>query len=291
MESWILFALLAPAIISIVNIIDKFIVSKRIKNVNSYYIIVGIWYVIISTIIILYGGFQNLLFNNYLFLLTGMILSFCFIMYFKILQIEEVSRSISLTQTFPLLIALFAFLFLGERFNLVKYIGIFSTVIGALIISFDFNTGSLRKAVKYIIIYVFFLALLNILYKYSMSDFTFWQIYSLTIFIAGILITLFGIIHNGLKEALKNKNVIKFTILSELLTITGSLFYLKAVSIGTVTLASALTTIQPLYVLIYATILSIFFPKIINEFISKKDLFVKLAGALFVTIGCVLLTY
>ena len=286
-----MYALLTPAIIAIANILDKFIMSKKIENVSAYYIIVGVVYVIITSLIFTYMGFPRLdLYYASLFMIMGLMLGACIIIYFKAMQIDEVSRLIALNEVMPLFIAILAFLFLDERFTLIKYIGVIIIVVGGVIVGIDPHTKMIRKVVLYIMPYIILLSVLNILDKYMMDYFSFWEVYSLLAMIAGMIMIVFGIINNGLKEVWTIKRVVGFTVLSEILTVSASLIYLKALSLGPVTLVSSLSTIQPLYVLLYATILSVFFPNIIKEVLHKKDFSFKITGTVLITIGAILLT-
>ena len=286
-----MYALLTPAIIAIANILDKFIMSKKIENVSAYYIIVGVVYVIITSLIFTYMGFPRLdLYYASLFMIMGLMLGACIIIYFKAMQIDEVSRLIALNEVMPLFIAILAFLFLDERFTLIKYIGVIIIVVGGVIVGIDPHTRMIRKVFLYIMPYIILLSVLNILDKYMMDYFSFWEVYSLLAMIAGMIMIVFGIINNGLKEVWTIKGVVGFTVLSEVLTVSASLIYLKALSLGPVTLVSSLSTIQPLYVLLYATILSVFFPSIIKEVLHKKDFSFKITGTVLITIGAILLT-
>ncbi|MBI4919476.1 DMT family transporter [archaeon] len=291
MESWLFFSLLAPAILSVVNIVDKFIMSKKIKNVFPYYVLLGIIYFVISIIILFFVGLPKFNASLSLFLLTGALLSYCLGIYFRVLQIDEVSRVMSLTQVTPLVVTVLAFLFLGEKFSLLKYLGIFATVLGAVIISIEINTRTIRRAAKYMISYVVIIAVLNIIYKHSLSELSFWQVYSLTLFFAGLFLFSFGILKKGFSEMLKLGKIVKYTVTNEILTVMGWLVYLKAISLGPVTLVSSLAVIQPIFVLIYATVLSVFWPRLIKEILNKKEITKKIAGVLLITLGAIFLTY
>jgi hypothetical protein len=77
---------------------------------------------------------------------------------------------------------------------------------------------------------------------------------------------------------------------NETFNLFGVLFITIAVSIGYITLVNALSSIQPFSILLFAVILSIFFPFILKEEIGKSIVAQKLIAIILMFIGAILIT-
>ncbi len=69
------------------------------------------------------------------------------------------------------------------------------------------------------------------------------------------------------------KRIVVAISANQTLNLLGVLFITIAVSIGYVTLANALSEVQPFFVLLFAIILSKFYPLILKEEIGKSVVF------------------
>ena len=133
---WIIYSIIAVLIWSIVNIVDKHILEKRIKNSLIPVVIFGVIGLLIAIIIYLLQGFQPLSgLNIILALIAGIFLKLTNVFYFKATKIEEISRVIPLLSLSPLFVLILATIFLGEVFKPLQYLGIFLLVIGAILLS------------------------------------------------------------------------------------------------------------------------------------------------------------
>ena len=133
---WVIYSIIAVLIWSIVNIVDKHILEKRIKNSLIPVVIFGVIGLLIAIIIYLLQGFQPLSgLNIILALIAGIFLKLTNVFYFKATKIEEISRVIPLLSLSPLFVLILATIFLGEVFKPLQYLGIFLLVIGAILLS------------------------------------------------------------------------------------------------------------------------------------------------------------
>ena len=78
--------------------------------------------------------------------------------------------------------------------------------------------------------------------------------------------------------------------LAEILNIIALIFMTIAASVGFISLVGALTAVQPFFVLLFAIILSIFYPKIIKEEISKSTILIKFTATFLMFLGIILIT-
>ena len=293
MEEWVILSLLYPALYAVSNIIDKFLLEKRIKNPFSLSIIVGLVAFFIALIVLAFNPLKNLTINIIFFgLLAGISYSIGYFLYFYATSMEEVSRVISMIYITPIIVSLFAVIFLNEKLTLIKYFGIIIIVLGAVLIGINKLSSNefFRRGVLIASLSSIFWATTNIIQKYLLNDISFWNLYSLQSF--GLFI--------GLSTALLSKNArvnlrntvknIHFISLSEGFNFLAAIVALLALSKADVSKVSAIGSLQPLYVLVYVIILSLFIPKLLKEILNKKILIIKLVSILLIVIGAYIIT-
>ncbi|MDI6602953.1 MAG: EamA family transporter [Patescibacteria group bacterium] len=277
---WITFSILAAFIWAVVNIVDKYILTRWVRNPLIPVMILVTIGLMASIIVYFTYGFSYLsYFNIFLALIAGIFYLLMAIFYFKAVKIEEISRVSPLFYLSPLFILIFATIFLGEIFTLLKYLGIFLLMAGAILISSrDISKISLGRAFWWMILSTIAFALNQILTKYLLNSTDYWTIFAWTRIGAGIgLIPIAYIYFPELIETARKqgKRVIVIILANETFNLLGVLSITIAVSIGYVTLVNALSSIQPFFVLLFAVILSIFYPSILKEEIGKSVIFLN----------------
>ena len=290
---WEILAISVGFVWAVVNVIDKFVVSKLVKNPLIPLVFLGTIGAIAAIAVYFTVGFAYLsLVNIALALLVGAFFMFTSILFLKSLDIEEVSRVNSLFLVSPIYTLIFAALFLGEILPLRKYAGFFLLVGGAVLISMKgISKIKLRKAFWYMMAADLFVAVSAVLTKYLLRFSDYWTIFSYSRI--GFLIVLVPILYYIYPELLSlvKKNGIKLvatTSISELLNVFGILLLVAATSLGPVTLVSAFTSLQPFFVFAIAYVLTTFYPHIIKENISRKIILTKVGAIAMLFIGAVL---
>lgn len=293
--TWILFSILAAISWAIVHILDKIILTKLIKNPVISLLFLGTIGLIISFFVYLFYGFLDLSYFN---ILLSFIASVCYVLmiyfYFKATQLEEISRVVSFFRITPLFVLIFSIFLFNEIFSFSKYLGIILLITGSILIS-------LKKSVKltfgktfwFIIIAAIVSALNTIITKYLLNYADFWTVFAYLRI--GVFIVLIPFFYWNFSELIliikkRNKKIIGLLTLNELLNLSGILFITIAISLNSATLVSALSSIYPFFVLIFAVILSIFYPHILKEEIGKSTLAVKIIAIALIFIGVVLIT-
>lgn len=292
---WVIFSILAALCWTIVNIVDKYVLTKWVKQPFVVIIIFEFIGLLAGIIVYFSRGLSPLSnFNIFLAILTGIFYLLMAIFYVKAVKIEEISRIIPLFYLSPLFILLFAGIFLGEIFTPLKYLGIFLLVIGAILISSkNLSKISFSKAFQLMMLSVLFLSLNQLLTKYLLNSADYWTIFAYERIGAAIgLIPLVYIYLPDLIDTVKEhgKRVVMAISVNETLNLFGVLFITIAVSVGYVTLANALSSIQPFFVLLFALILSRFYPSILKEEISKSTVFLKSIAVILMFVGAILIT-
>lgn len=293
--SWILFSILAAVTWAIVNTVDKYILTKLTKNPYVVTITLGVIGAIVSLFVYFINGFSELSnFNIFLAAIAGLFYILMNICYIKAVQLEEVSRIVPLFFLSPLFILLFAALFLGEVFTPLKYLGIFLLVIGAILISFRrtarFNS---RKAIWFMIFAALFISINQVITKHLLSFADFWTVFSYVRI--GAVIAMIPVVYLNFSDLMATvkkhgKKVVGILTVNESLNVLGVIFVTFAVSTGYVTLVNALTSIQPFFVLLFAFVLSVFYPKILKEGVGKSAVMLKLIAIVLMFIGALLIS-
>lgn len=293
--SWILFSILAALIWALVSIVDKYILTKWIKKPITPVIILGIISLLASILIYLFHGFSALSFINIvLAFVAGVFYILMTIFYFKAVKIEEISRVVPLFYLTPLFISIFAAIFLGEIFTPLKYFGIFFLIIGAILISSkNFIKINFGKAFWLMILSSLASSLNAVITKYLLNFSDFWTIFAYTrigTIFALIPVTYFSFY--DLTSAIKKhgKKVVVVISVNEIINLIGILLITIATAIGYVTLVNSLSSIEPFFVLLFAIILSIFYPTILKEEINKTNVLLKLIAIIFMFLGVILIT-
>lgn len=296
MAIWILFSILATLIWAIGSIIDKFVFTRWVVKPIILVVIMGIFGLLASLIIYLTQGFAELSNTNILIaILAGIFYVLAYLFYFKAVKIEEISRVIPLCFLTNFFILFFAYIFLGEILTSQKYLGVFFLVIGAMLISQkDKISFAFNKAFWLMVLSSGAIAAGIIITKYLLDFADFWTVFSYTKGI-GMMIALLPIIYLNfgdlVGEIKKNgKKAIGMMSTSEILNVFASLSITIAISAGSVTLVNALSSIQPFIVLIFALIISIFYPTIFKEDLKKANIFIKVIATILMFIGVILIT-
>ena len=310
---WFILALIASILWAVVVIVDKFILTHYIKDAVSYQVFL--------TLTMLPFLISLLPFTSHntnsstpiilpvIIILLGVAMGLVFVLYNKALMIEEVSRVTPLFYLSPLFVLLFSFMFIGEGLSLRRYLGIGLMVFSAISVSVSLrrrNRDSRRQSHSHSLHIVLSPALLMILVLDIMNagkdvisklilshlDYLSYLFWFLLGNIAGRPFLLL-IPHNREKTLMIIKTlppkVYLLSFISSSLAWTGYVLYFKAVSMTYISLVSAIPTTQPFLVFIFATLLGLFYPGLIEEKTDRRSLTIKGIAAVSVLIGAYLI--
>ncbi len=291
--NWLIFALIGTASLAATGILDKFILSRYIKNSAAYLVSLIIMQQLFALLILIFKGPEFVYPASAIALFAGSFQIVLLVSYLRALQVEEVSRVMPLVFIYPLFVFAFASLFLRETLTLGKYIGALMLVLSAILISYKPAKAKisivLSPAVKYLFFFWVFVALYSVTAKYLLSFIDEWQLYFWSslgnllfcmpiLGIRRIRMETFGILKKGYK-------VLGTILLQEIFDFLGRIGFIFAYALGSVTLVASVNTIQPLIVLVYVIILGLFMPGILQEEMGKETLVFKFTATVLVVIG------
>lgn len=298
MDTWIFYALLAPAVYAVVNFIDKYLLSKEVKDYNAMPIYTAITGFVVGTLFWVVNGFPLLSSRDSLIVIaTGILTTWSLIAYFKALSFEETSKVIILFQMLPIVTLLLSFLFLKETITPKQFIGFILIIFASIAVSVEKEKKGfiLSPAFFYILIYDILWAASGVLIKFAINANSFWKILSYEswgIGIGGIMVYLIiSPIRNAFNKSLKKitKRALSIIALNEGVFVLAKSLTFFAFSLGPVALVSVLENTQTFYGIIFGFALTIIAPSIFKEDISRKGLVKKLVASIILFLGILLL--
>ena len=297
---WILASLATAIVLTIANITDSHILSKKLPSVSSYLLAMGVFQAISAGVVFAFFPFSAAADVTRIMAAIGggLANAFALVILLNCLQKGEVSRVIPVTSSFPIFVALLSMPLLGEILNLWEWLAIFLTVTGAILISLQRDgTGQktrLQKSFLLLLLAAFLFAVSNIGFKYAMDENTisFWNTFSINGICCAVVALLFSLRKSTLLE-LKNlkQRTQKLGLIfgSQSVAALGITLSFIAISTGPVALVSTIMNIRPAFVFLFSLILSRRYPNFINEPLKRSSILIKLIGIAMITGGVVII--
>jgi len=297
---WLFITILGCLLLAIVNILDKFIVTKKVKP---------ILFVFYSTVIALplfllipFGVvFLKTSLDWSVTLLSGLTFGMGLWCMYKAFFENEISH------VGPLLgaaISFFVFIlsqiFLGEKITSFQIGGVFLLILGSLIISFEKSkkNNGLHIGILWAVLAGFLFAVSNVTTKYIYNHYDFYSGFVWTKGFTGIIALIIlcfprvrEVIFKPTKKVSQNSSASKFWLIvsNKFLAVVGVLLVQYATAISSVTLVNALTGVQYACIILLVALLSKFKPKIFKETYSKLEIIQEICAVVLITIGVALL--
>lgn len=290
---WLFYALFAPLMFGIVNLLDKFL-TRRFS-----YVTLNVLSGLSTGVALLALPFVGLNLPTGIILLcffAGALWFLAGFPYFKAIQIEEVSRVVPLWQLAVPMTVVFSLVFLGERLSSTSYAALALIFCGAFLVSVKDlkNTLRLTPAFWLMVAAAAFVTSASLITKWLYSSAGFWQVQVLLLignFIAAaVAFAFFGKLRKGcLGDLKKARPGLKSVLLSRLVVeIVGYVAFNVAILTGSVSLTMVLDGLTGFFVFAVATIISVWWPALFREELSRKALLMKAAAIVMIFAGLVL---
>lgn len=282
---WIILAIVAYAVVAVANITDKLLVDRYVKDSSVVVVFTGAIAALVGLVMIPFVGLPQFGIGEWSrVLLAGMCLQFYLIPYFRSLELEDASTVIPLAQAVPIFSFLLASFYLGEKLSGSQLFGFILILIGAIWMSVS-KQGSfrLRKVFWLMMSASFLFALSTVLFKGIVNETNVLQsiaIESLGLGVGTLSLMLIPGYGKKVKKYLRKMPTAGYGALatSEVFYVVFRFLLLYAYSLGSVTIVSVLSGIQPVFVLVYSIVLTIILPKYFSEDMRQGTL-LKKAGA------------
>lgn len=298
----LLLAIAAATLYALTNHIDKYLISKVVKNAEPQALIVFSTLVaglIMSLIYAAICGFQFvfdwpsfllLFFNSALYAAT-------LYYYFKALSRDDTTIVVIMFNLVPVFMLFLSPLFLSDQtIGIVQLVGGIITTLAAIAITYEPEKKkfSKEKLVTFAMMafvslgYAAWFIIEKIVTKdHDFNQTMFWS--NLTLLIVGIIIFIFlKKYRKSFKQLLKSNGpkVVALNLLNELFNSFGGVMSTLGGTLAPVALISFMSQgVQPFAVMILGILITKLFPKIGKESITKRDIIKRVITIIFCIIG------
>ena len=275
--AWISIAILSAAGIGLVNIFDSHLISKRMPSTRSYLLVVSP-VILLSALLFAFlfplpAGLSS--WHLMVAVASGLLRATSVIILLYSLRREEVSRAVPVISIYPVFVAIMAVPILGETLNYLQGVAIAIVVAGVVIISVKKRTSGSKNrlgATFYMLLgSSLLLAMADIASKYALDYISFRNMYWVSILSLVAILLLVSLRYSVIKELVNIVNprsALVLVVVNETLVIASAIMLFWAMERGPVSMVSTIASTRPVFVLIYALILSRFLPGLLLE----KDL-------------------
>lgn len=294
--SWILISIFTHFFWALTNIGDKYIIGNRYKNPYVYLFLVNILG-IGAVVLIPFINFQIPNLQVLFWLVVGSVLYlFGGMPYVRAMQIEEVSKINIWWNLLPIFSFLIEWVVFGRVLTGMHLIGFLLLISGACVASIHIGKKSIAfsKAVWYMLVSCAAFAGYGVIFGYVTgfmsfaSGFVWLGIISFVLSLSSLLYIPFGKVF--FKElSLMKKSTAGFTVGTCLVDRIGIFFNQLALSLAPAALVFSMEGFQVIFVFIMASAITVFYPSLLKEDLSMKNVLVKLLAIVFMIGGILVL--
>ena len=291
---WVFVALASAVCFGGVSVCDKRLLDHHLPSLSSLYLWIALSLALYIAIALGAKGIpqdapgDRLLVTFLSGVCMGAGLSFMFVG----LKLEEASRAIAVSQTYPVFVAVLAVAFLGESLHPVQWAAIVLVVMGAIQVSLRSvpNRHLLRpgRGTPFLLAASIGVGVGYFAAKYALEDLSVWTVFA---FQQMGLLMVFGLfarprVWQELVSALRARTTLLLMVGGEtVLPMIAILLGLQAVSMGDISLVAALLGTRPLFVFIATTVLSTGRWRFMEESLARGDLTRKATAIAMIVVG------
>ena len=215
---------------------------------------------------------------------------------FLALKYEEASRAIAIVNTNPIFVTLLAIPLLGEYLNLTQWIALFLIIAGSALVSIKRSTNNrllgLSRFTPLLIASSFCWGVAHLIAKYVLEDLPLPTVFAIQQL--GVAIVLACYIRkrswDGLFQCMRDRNTCLLMIFGDAILPYIAIFVgLTAISYGPVSLVASVLASRPMFVFLFASLLSTKKISLLDESLTKETLGIKMVSIPMIVLGVVLL--
>lgn len=301
--NWFLIALIPPAVWAATNHFDKYLLSKYFKGggvgaLMVFSSIIGVC--LLPIIYILHPEVINSFNPKFLLIsINGFFYVLAVLPYFYALTKDETSVSAALFQMIPIFSYILAYFVLGETLRTSQLLGGLVIITGAILITLDLTDHKKIKfkkeifglmALSCLLFAINFLFFKFFAIQYNFWVTSFWEYIGFAVF-ASLLLVFVTPYRKQFVEVLKKNSLAVICIngINEVLNIVAKVSFNLASLLTPITLIWIVDGLQPFFIFLYGVLLTVLFPHISKEDISKKILTQKIVAILVMFVGVYLI--
>ncbi len=293
--TWLAYAFLGITIWSVAAIGDRYFLLSHVKSKRFYVVVPALLQFIVTLPFVLWFSVPH---ASTLTILAafGSGLSEAIFLYYLYIAVssDEISRVFSLSTAGPIVTLIAGWLLLHESLTGREFVAFALFIIGGFFVAARFGGGklSMSKAFKPLFVGTILSSAFTILLRYAFVSSDFWTgfFYSRLGFFVGGLIVL-AIYRTEIFEEWRSlRTSLRVGIIgNQLVSVSGHAFYFLAISLANAALVQALLGAQSAIILVFAVIISMWNPALLEESIKPRDLAQKGIGIAFVVAASYLL--
>lgn len=301
---WLAIALVPPALFAVSNYLDKYLLEKYFKHQGNGALIIFsslIGFVALPFILIFTRGVFDLPVSDaVLITINGMLYVIALLPYFAAMREDEASVAAPLFQFIPVFGYILGYFMLGEALSLAQIAASLLIVIGGFVLSFDSTPGEWRfkwRILGMMTLSSVLMALNSVAFKFFALDASYW----VTSFWGYVGLGLIGVLFLLLAPISRRQFMSVFRAnsagalginsLNELVNIIGMFILNYALLLAPVAFIFLAGAAQPLFILVYGVILTMLFPRVIEENLERRVLIQKGIAVAILVGGAFLLDY
>lgn len=276
----------APICWSTSNIVDKYIVSHKVKHIWGYTALTGLITIFFSLALAIWLDWSVMVWSDAIFpIASGILMGLFVCFYLWVLQYEDISTLVGLGYLYPVVVAFLSWVFLGETLSFIGYTGVFFTMLGVGWLAVKNVQFKFRKKLWAIGVIIILLGLWGFLAKVSVTAIPELNAVAISVFAEGVVLFLLLFHPSNRKGFLKETPNTMLATLSELFNDIGFISIFIALSVLPATIVLTIASIQPMTVLVMERAADSLGGKISQQ----HALLPKLPPILLITIGIALL--
>ena len=295
---WVTSAVLSAAMLGGVNIIASHLISKRLPSVNVYLLVVGIFIFLVSIALAFFFPLPPNIgaLPLSMAILAGTIRATSFIIMLNVMKKEEVSIIIPIANSYPIFVALIAIPTLNETINSLQWVAIVIVVFGVLLTSIRLNPKThitwLGKPLILLTFSSLLWAISDIMTKYALDYISTWNMYWVSHLILPLVFFSISFRPSVFREIMnhqKRNSSVLLLALSETTAVTALILLYWSMQRGPVSLVSAIGSTRPLFVFLYAVIISRFSNFLLEEQTGRLALLLRFIAISFIVGGIIII--
>jgi len=296
---WLIISISAYLILAIVSLVDKHLLTGPISNPKVYTFYVGTLG-LLALLLAPFVGFYVPEFSQIILsFAAGALFIFALFWFYYALHLFEASRVIpAIGGILPLFTFLLVFIFSGgkETLELLGFLGFILLVLGSVLVTYERSKKISLESFKISVVSAFFFALSFVLTKYVYLAHPFWTGFiwmRIGGALAGVCFLFTKDVRKELSEAKKDtpQEIMGIFLLNQAAGAGANILQSWSIALAPlayIAVINALQGSQYVFLLIFTVFLSLKFPKILKEEISREVLFQKLIATFFIMVGLII---
>lgn len=306
--TWIFFVLGAYALFSLCALIDKYLISKVSIRPAVYVFYMGVLGMAVFVLVPFVGFAMPTVPQLISAIGAGITMSLSAFWYVKGLRVFESSRIVpAVGGLVPILVTIFIFIVSRGvvSISFIQLLSLLLLITGSVLIAFERGKGISLSLFRVAAFSAFFAALALVMAKYTYMALPFWT-GIMMMRLGGFLVSLFFFVFSQTVQeeifarkgsalpARKNLRATALFLFNQAAGASAEVLRQFAIFLAPLIMipfVSAMQGVQYIIILILATLLSVLFPRILKEQLSKKTIAQKVIAIVFIIAGFIMLSF